>query len=203
MEEGEACDDGNQTAGDGCDAHCALEGPAISCPTAPRNGCRRPAVPQKARLFLRNKGQDREDRLAWEWRRGQATAKSEFGDPLTANAYTLCIYDASGLIVHATAPAGGLCGEGRACWKSGGTGFRYRDGELTPDGLSLVLLKAGPEGKAKILVEGRGAHLRMPALGSMTSPVTAQLTNGRTCWEAVYSAPFLVQAPGLFRDTAD
>jgi hypothetical protein len=78
-----------------------------------------------------------------------------------------------------------------------------RDSELTPAGLSHVLLTAGPDGKAKIRVEGRGANLALPALVNMTSPVTAQFSNGDMCWEAVYSAPFLKLTPGLFRDTAD
>jgi len=45
----------------------------------------------------------------------------------------------------------------------------------------------------------------MPNLATLASPVTVQLlnrANGR-CWEATYSAPFLMQNGGEFLDRAD
>jgi hypothetical protein len=50
-------------------------------------------------------------------------------------------------------------------------------------------LKSGIDGKAKIIVKGKGANVEMPTL-PLAPPVTVQLqaTTGE-CWEAVYSTP--------------
>ena len=57
-------------------------------------------------------------------------------------------------------------------------------------------LKAGLlAGKASIKVKGKGTLLDMPALDTLISPLTVQLSapaNGE-CWEAVYGGPFQVQ----------
>ena len=39
---------------------------------------------------------------------GSATVKSDYGDPVTADDYVLCIYDA-GLLATLTAPFSGTC----------------------------------------------------------------------------------------------
>ena len=58
--------------------------------------------------------------------------------------------------------AGGQCA-GKACWKaSRNKAFKYKDKELTPDGPDTILLKSGDEGKAKIIVNGKGANLDLP-----------------------------------------
>ena len=77
---------------------------------------------------------------------------------------------------------------GLACWKAlSGTGFKYKDKELTPDGLDTILLKSGDDGKAKIIVKGKGANLGLPSPLDVGLPVAVQLqsTNGE-CWEAKY-----------------
>jgi cysteine-rich repeat protein len=195
LEDGEACDDGNRTGGDGCSARCTFE---PRCPAAPRDDCRHAAPPRGSRLILR----DRSDAhsLRWTWG-GGGTTPDDFGDPLSTDAYTLCVYDRSGLIMAATAPAGRICGT-RACWSRAGGGFRYRDRESTPDGLRRIALKAPPDGKARILVTGRGEHLRIriPTLSGTISPVTAQLMNGHACWDAVYDASIVRRTSASFRD---
>jgi hypothetical protein len=95
------------------------------------------------------------------------------------------------VLLRAAAPAGGLCGASKPkpCWKPTKKGYKYVDKDLTPDGLQRVDLKEGLlDGKAKILVLGKGDDLPMPAL-PLPLPLRAQLHagNGR-CWEAAYSA---------------
>jgi hypothetical protein len=181
-----------------------------ACAATPVAGCRTPSVGQKAFLMLKDKAPaDAKDLLQWRWSRGSATTKAEFGTPLTSTSYQLCIYNgASGLILDAAIPAGGLCpvANPRACWRDGTLGFDYKDKDLTPDGIEQLKLKEGASGAAQISLKGKGLLLDDPAL-PVLQPLTVQLlnTNG-FCWEAVYSTPALKNAagpPGQFKDKAD
>jgi len=122
-----------------------------------------------------------------------AVVPADFGNPVASSSYRLCVYDRTTatprLMLDTLVPAGGTCA-GRACWKAAPTGFKYSDGELTPDGIQKVSLKAGPAGGAKIGVKGKGANLGLPALPLVT-PVVVQLgrSDGGPCWQATYSAP--------------
>jgi hypothetical protein len=133
------------------------------------------------------------------------TEKTDFGDPVMTDDYALCIYDATGLLASMTAPAGGTCAR-TDCWTDKPTGFLYKDKDLTPDGLSQILLKQGEDGKAKIIVKGKGLDLPMPDLSQLHSPVTVQLrrANGGECWGAVYSFPPATKNDATtFKDKAD
>src|SRR5262249_29080977 len=119
------------------------------------------------------------------------------GDPPAGPAPRLCLYDAAGdaagdrgePLLRATAPAGGTCA-GAPCWKPTSSGFKYADPELTPDGVYVVQLEAGGDGRAKIVVKGKGANLHMPGLG-LLPPVTVQLprADGGPCWGATFLFP--------------
>ena len=166
--------------------------------------CRTPALAAKARILLRDaQGGDR-DRLVWKWLKGAATTKAEFADPIDADTYELCLYDGTGLIGSATAPVGGTC-NGASCWTESSRGFKYRDTELTPDGLRSIALKEGESENARILVKARGANLAMPNLSALVSPMTVQLKHGNgVCWSARYSfPPALKNDVETFRDRAD
>ena len=66
-----------------------------------------------------------------------------------------------------------------------------------------VLLKEGIDGKAKILVKGKGVNLPLPTL-PLTQPVTVQLrSRDGGCWEAVYGAPATKNDATQFKDKAD
>ena len=207
VEEGEQCDDGCPAGepnvcepaddGDACSADCAL-----ACTPAPRAGCRAPVAPGKAQLTLRDSAKDARDQLVWKWTKGAATTKEDFGDPLQTDAYTLCIYDGSGLVLAATAPAGGSCGGKRSkpCWKEQKKGFTYKDKALTPNGILDIKLTAGAVEKARIQVKGKGGALLLPDLASIASPVTVQLVNtSALCWEADYKPPFSKQTTEQFK----
>jgi hypothetical protein len=70
-----------------------------------------------------NGDQDAADRFTWSWTSGSATTLGEFGDPVGATDYTLCLYDmwgpTSALLFRAVAPAGGVCA-GPPCWQPKG-----------------------------------------------------------------------------------
>jgi hypothetical protein len=159
---------------------CAAEPPA-----APGT-CRAPFLGGKAKIYLLDKTPDGRDRFVWRWRRGTATAKTEFGNPLLDTDYQLCVYDQEGgvdrLIVNAYVPAG-------TSWRATRKGFRYVDKTFSRDGVGRVVLREGIDGKAAIVVAGKGPGLDIAAAAlplAQDVRVTAQLSNGTTCWEALY-----------------
>jgi hypothetical protein len=161
--------------------------------------CRTPAVGDKALVVLKDSTDDNKDLLLWKWLKGGATDATEFGDPVTTHAYELCIYDGGGLVASASAPAG-------ANWSAKTTGFKYRDPAGSSDGLQTIILKAGADGKAKIVVRGKGMNVDMPNLALLTSPLTVQLkrAGGTVCWGATYSFPPARKNDAAnFKDKAD
>ena len=171
-------------AGDACDL--ASHG----CPPVPLAGCKAPTTTGKSQLGAKNSTKDASDQLAFKWGAGEATTFGDFGDPATADAVRLCIYDGASpvFVAGAIAPAGGTC-DGKACWKERPTkGFQYKSKALTPDGMQKVKLSAGDAGKAKVAAAARGEALGAPAL-PLTGPVLAQLSSdGGACFQATFSA---------------
>ncbi len=196
----EECDDGNVVAGDGCSSTCLR-----TCALAPVAGCRAPAFAGAAILQLKDKIPDSKDQLAWKWLKGAVTEKADFGVPTAMDRYDLCLYDAGGLELTARIPAGGVCAKGKPCWKDAKPGFTYKDGDLTPDGVQQLQLRAGSEGKAKILLKGKGDLLQMPDLAALALPVTVQLVNrgNDACWQAVYSGASVKQDATQFMGKGD
>ena len=166
------------------------------CAPGPSSGCRHPAHSNSSPLTVIDHATGDRDRLTWKWKPG-ATAKSDFGNPLTSTDYQFCIYDADGrTVAHASAPAGGGCGA-RPCWSASATKFSYRRRDLR------LTLRANSAGKAAIAVRGRGALLGLASLPA-NQPLTVQLKNGDgICWEAVYSAPAKQNDAERFRDRSD
>ena len=176
-----------------------------SCSPVASTGCRSPIEGRKASLRIRDREPDSRDRLLWKWVKGAATSKaSDFGDPVATTAYSLCMYDgSSSLVSRGIVPAAGRCGPaGKPCWKESARGFTYRNRDLAPDGILRLALKDGADGKAKIVLKGRGPGLAKPALPIQTLPLTVQLTNGATCWEASYGGP-ATNEPERFKARAD
>ena len=195
----EECDDGNVVNGDGCSATCQKE---FGCDVAPAVGCRLPVVSAKAQLQLANKAPDIKDRLRWKWAKGAATTIADFGTPLTTTDYAFCVYDAGTLVAKIKIPAGGTCA-GKPCWSVKSTSMKYKDKDLTPDGIQQLKLKTGVNGKAQIQIKGRGDNLPMPTL-PFTQPVRAQLlSSDGVCWEATFSAPASKNVAEQFKDKGD
>ena len=155
-----------------------------SCGSAPTAGCRSPG---KSLLILKGGSKAK---LIWKWSKGQQTDAVNFGDPVNgATGYSLCVYagTTAAVVMEANVPAGGTCA-GKDCWKSTSKGPRYKDRSRTNDGLQTLLLKAGPTGRAKVVVKGKGANLPVPPLG-LGLPVTVELKNSNDeCWSSAYGS---------------
>ena len=210
---GTPCDDGdNCTTDDQCDGAnacsltvdvnslclpCEACDPADgSCVPGPRPSCLQPTVSARARLLIKdNPDRDAADLVVWKWIKGQETTLADFGDPTTTDDYTLCVFDAGDPILNASVPAGGTCGS-LPCWRPlGASGFKYINRDRTPDGMLKVLLRSGADGKAKIIVKGKGENLPFPAsFLPLHTPVSVQLQSASgTCWETnhVSTGPLL------------
>jgi hypothetical protein len=137
--------------------------------------------------------------LLWKLSKGDATTLAELSDPVAANSYALCIYDASAQPqprLAAQAPAG-------SAWRASGTGYAYRSDSQAPDGLKSGKLKPGAAGKTLLLIKGRGDLLDLPALTALTAPLTVQLRRaGGGCWGATFSNPRKASAT-LFTGKSD
>jgi hypothetical protein len=161
------------------------------CGATPIAACRQSTQAGKSLLLLRAGASEK---LQFKWIKGATTAIADFGDPTTAQTYTFCVYDetagAAALKLQALLPPGGDCA-GKPCWKSTGKGFLYKDKNAAADGIQLLNLKSGADGKAKIILKGKGANLHLPALPlAQDHAVIAQLKNNRgpgECWEARFS----------------
>jgi hypothetical protein len=149
--------------GDGCcPASCtaANDEDCTGCPPTPVAGCQDTFDP--ASLLLN----DKKEKLVAKWTKGPPLDGTDFGNPATgATSYALCVYNGSNALVgtYVVDRAGEMCGAD-PCWKGVGKppgikGFKYKDKARDSDGIQLVLLKAGEDGKSKVVVKGQGANL--------------------------------------------
>lgn len=163
------------------------------CLPAPEVGCRE-AAPGKAKVGIGDRDGSERDRLQWKWTRGAATDLVDFADAVSGSAvYQLCLYDSSLAdqpLVDAGVTSGGTC-DGKPCWKAQGSkGFGYKDKAGSSEGLTALKLKAGAEGKAKVLVKAAGENLALAGL-PLVPPVVVQLLiddgMGVECWQTTFS----------------
>jgi hypothetical protein len=172
------------------------------CALAPQMGCATP-VGFKRRFRI----SDLRDIVAWRWRTNGAIPLADFGDPVTTSTYSLCVYAGvvPQLIMELRAPAGGTCHNGKPCWKSRGPkGFRYRDLDKTPHGITRIMLRTVPAHLADIVVRARGPNIDMPMF-PIALPVKAQLvkSDGPECWESNFSAPASKNTTQVYKDKND
>jgi cysteine-rich repeat protein len=209
LDGGEACDDGNQIDGDGCDANCTPTGCgngiqtdgeecddgnvndgdccSSSCVLTVDDGMQ-PADPAGSKLSVLEAPSAR---LQWSWR-GSGGTKADFGTPTQSTDYAFCLVDDSGgvpaLVLSADAPAGGTCA-GKACWRESGRGFTYGTRLVGPGSLAKIKLKATPSG-TRISLRGAGKRLRVGRL-PLGAPVRALLKrrDAGTSWGADFGRP--------------
>jgi len=185
---------------------CETCDPAFGCIGEPAAGCRLTAIPEKSRLIMKNDSAVTRDRMVWKWSKGSATSLAAFGDPTTTTAYEMCMFDESGpvpmLAMRSVIPPAGTCKRGKPCWKAfKDKGFRFRDGQGVPDGITKLQLKEGESEKAKVLLKGSGAGegtiLPLPDF-PLGLPVRMQLRNDLgECWEAVFTEVGLTKNDGI------
>lgn len=218
VDDGEPCDNGaaNGTPGNCCTATCTLvicAGcdaciPSRGCVASPQPNCRTSTVSAAATLQLRNLTPSTKDLLKWKSTKDPATTLSDFGNPVTTDPYTLCIYDESGpapaTLLRAAVPAGGTC-DTKPCWKAAGKGFKYSDKTGAADGVTGITLKAGAAGQASVAVKGKGANLPVGSLPSMFPlPLDVQLQRNGECWATTFSAAGVnTNGGGQFKGKSD
>jgi hypothetical protein len=186
---GTPCDDGNP-----CSQSDSCQAGVCTGSQTPRTDCHAPFVTPSGLFQLQDTtpGEpNAKDKLTWNWLRGSATQKDEFGAPLSTTKYDLCVFDESGgipqLVMSEHVAAGAMCGS-KSCWKERSTSFRYTDSKRQNGPISSLYLKEGKDGKARITMRGKGTNLGLPSLPlHEDSAVTVQLSNGSACWEARYS----------------
>jgi cysteine-rich repeat protein len=226
---GEDCDDGNLEEGDCCSSGCQFEPPGTQCndedpctnfdactegicsgTSEPSQGCRVLSQTGRSQILLRDRTPDRSDRLIWKWKKGPASSLVDFGDPVNGSTtYSFCVYDDIGgefrIALRATVPPGGTCGN-KPCWSSlGDRGFRYKDKQLTPDGIDQIRLRMTSGGQASISLKAKGENLEMSTLPlQQDTRVVAELKNDEgVCWAAHYEAPALRNQTDEFKDKSD
>jgi hypothetical protein len=155
------------------------------CPSTPETGCQPPPA-RGAKLLLKT------GRLAWRWTSSGTVDPNDFGNPLATTSYRMCLYDATGVLLHAEAPADGMCGT-KPCWRTlGVVGFKFNDKVGTPGQLGKLTLRSGGPGRGRIQANPprRGGLVAIPPLPLMP-PVRVQLhqSDSGACWDATYSSP--------------
>ncbi|HEY2775710.1 MAG TPA: hypothetical protein VGK20_16840 [Candidatus Binatia bacterium] len=200
-----SCDDGDPCTTDSCDAAAGCQHTRFcgSCPASPRNDCK--ATPTGgSTLALATSS---ENTLGWSWKKGDATSFADLGDPTTATAYRVCLYDGGNHLLDEYAiPAGGDC-SGKPCWKFSGSGYQYSDKLGSSNGIVKLSIKAGVSGKSTLKLAGKGAGLTVPGLPLTQSPgpATIQLLNSSAtaCWSAAFSDPPADSTGTEWKDTSD
>lgn len=189
VDPGEACEDGNEDTGDGCDPSCRLEpcwacaGSPSVCAPAPR-ACTGITKTGGVSLKVKAAVNGRPASFKWQLSHGAASTLADLGDPTTTTAYDLCIFDRSGpvpaLLLHAKVPPGSE-------WKPlGAKGFSYKSGDDgAPDGIQRLRVQSGT--KSKISLLANGPALQTPAL-PLALPLTIELITGDACFSESYSS---------------
>jgi hypothetical protein len=161
--------------------------PPSPCSPAP-TACREVSEAKKSKLLLKDKG-GAGDLLVWNWTKGEATTKPEFGDPIATDSYTLCIYEDDEL--KQAYDLRQACGT-EPCWKDRPDGFSYHDAERSPHGLLKAKLQAGSQGSAKVKIKGKGDNLPLPVFSQPIGVIEVQLqqSGSNVCWGATFTPPF-------------
>ena len=154
-----------------------------ACTPAPAAGCKQPFKAGRSSLkYVQTGRTDPDDIYTWKWNVGSHTDIADFGFPTVSTGFAICIYDASARpqpVVGNEAPAG----QG---WTSVKNGWLF---DLRGDRpLRRMVMKAGSDGKAHILVHGDSDTVTQ--ILPFVSPVVVQLQNDDgTCWETDLGTP--------------
>lgn len=228
------CDDGNAcSTGDHCVAGtctpaivfqygtlCEVCDPASGFVARPRTDCKTTLAPHASALKIKfdTSGNDRH-RLAWQWRKGEATSPAELGDPLTSGLdglHDFCVFDESGAtpsLAFATGVGTNLneiCPDG-PCWRAHGDSLVFKRNPPSQLGVSKMSLRSGGDDHTRQSVQGKGTALFAPNFSFTPAPppyplpLRAQLwSRDGSCWEATYSpADVRTNDTGAFQAKSD
>ncbi len=188
--DGTSCDDGQPCTVDTC-----LSG-ACDSSTAPQSGCLTGTQAGKGLLLLKDKANNKSDKLIWKLLKAEATTLADFANPTSGTEFELCVYDKTGgtdtIIMAMEIPGGPK-------WDAKPTGFKYKDNSGADDGVKTILLKEGIAGKAKIIAKAKGPELPIADLGALVLPLTVQLRNGTKCWESTFDTNVLRSDADFFK----
>lgn len=170
-----------------------------SCAAAPVPGC---ATAARGTFRLKLPRDPRRNALTWKWSKG-SVARDDFGNPLAATSYALCVYDDGALVLDRSVQAAGTCGS-RECWMArGADDYMYKTAAGSADGITSIRLFSG-SGSAAIVLNARGAGLKPPLPMTQSTAVTVQLVKdaaeGAGCWESVFPAPAIRSNDADFSD---
>jgi hypothetical protein len=118
-------------------------------------------------------------KLKWNWKKGVATAQTDFGDPTADTAYRVCLYDAvSGTPVDLCidVPPG-------ADWKDQKNGFSFKS-KTGVEGITSIQLEAGEAGKVEVAVKGKGVALPLLPLTQQPEVVLELSNSVGQCWQS-------------------
>lgn len=199
-DDGTTCDDGDPcTTGDVCAAGACTAGVACgdgdvcTADVCTSTGCEYDATPATTchaaatSTFALTQRDGASRTLRWKWMRGSSTL-ADFGAPTDSTAYTLCLYDADGLVLRGTVPPSS------SLWRAASAKvWRYTDRTASAAGISkLDLAGSDAAGRARIALTGTGDALPDPDLRQgLSLPVTVQLRreDGPGCWTSAFEAP--------------
>jgi hypothetical protein len=148
------------------------------CATTPVGGC---VAATSGKFTLRTDADPTKNKWAWKWTKG-TLPEADLGDPTAQTDLAVCVYDASGLLVGGSVPAGATE------WSAKSSGFSYGDKLAGRAGLQKIVTKIGTAPKGKIVTKAKGAGVGTPAI-PVTFPVRAQLVNRDSgdCWESSFA----------------
>lgn len=173
-----------------------------ACPTEVALGCKATTKTRKAFLYIRSQVPTNGNRFVWTWAKGQSVLPADLGNPTDATSYTLCVYDSkngySDLVLDFFVPAG-------TNWTATRKGFKYVDKSGTADGVQMVKLNRGDDGKARVTFAARGNAMNLPrAQPEQDDMMVAQLWNSAgSCWTSEFTAPASKRKSNVFADYAD
>jgi cysteine-rich repeat protein len=189
LDVGEECDDGNRLDGDCCSSACE------------RPVCR---TSQKSILVVKNKDNDKSDKLLFKWVEGESTSFEDLGRgviPFLPYDYSFCLYPAAGGQSLAETEIWPNAGYGGG-WLSVGDdkGFKYKNDSIANEGTKKILLKASDGDKSKAIFLAKGESIPDEPEIPIATPVTAALVNRATgvCMGATFSA-WVKNEDGLFK----
>ncbi len=177
------------------------------CAAAPREDCLLPTHARASNLTIKD-GSPGRNKLAWNWRYGEATTNADLGHPATTSGYAACLYDklgsAPGLLGQWEARAGATC-SGVPCWTEGSGQISYAAPRGIQGAIRKLSVRAGEDGASRIRLSANGPVLIPPRLPLSVDPsVRVQLVNDETdvCWDGTFATAKRNQAT-LFKATSD